>query len=118
MYVDDCTIAGKAPSVVKDLKTKLSDKFRMTDGGPATLLLGMEITRKDSEITVSQHKYVLNSLDKFEMQDCKPVSTPGTGAEIDRETENNIIYLNDSDKKLYQGIVGSLLFLTNPCAGQ
>ena len=44
VYVDDCTIAGKTPSVVKDLKKKLSDKFRTTDGGPATRLLGMEIS--------------------------------------------------------------------------
>ena len=41
VYVDDCTLAGKTPSVVEDLKNQLSNKFRMTDGGPATLLLGM-----------------------------------------------------------------------------
>ena len=46
------------------------------------------------------------------MKDCKPVATPGTGAEIDREPEN-AIYLNELDTKFYQGVVGSLLFLTN-----
>ena len=112
VYVDDCTLAGKTPSVVKDLKEQLSNKFRMTDGGPAELLLGMEISQKNGEITVSQHNYVLNILDKYNMKDCKPVATPGTGAEIEREPEN-AIYLNDIDTKFYQGVVGSLLFLTN-----
>ena len=112
VYVDDCTLAGKTPSVVQDLKKQLSDKFRMTDGGPATLLLGMEISQRDGEITVSQHNYVLNILDKYNMKDCKPVATPGTGAEIEREPEN-AIYLNEMDTKFYQGVIGSLLFLTN-----
>ena len=112
VYVDDCSIAGKTPSVVKRLKKELSDKFRMVDGGPAELLLGMEISQQNGEIVVSQHKYVLNILDKYGMKDSTPVGTPGTGAEIEREPDN-AVYLNDADKKLYQGIVGSLLFLTN-----
>ena len=67
--VDDCTLAGKTPSVVEDLKNQLSNKFRMTDGGPATLLLGMEISQGNREITVSQHNYVLNLLEKYNMKD-------------------------------------------------
>ena len=74
MYVDDCTLAGKTPSVVEDLKNQLSNKFRMTDGGPGTLLLGMEISQGNGEITVSQYNYVLN-LDKYNMKDCTPVAT-------------------------------------------
>ena len=80
--VDDCTLAGKTPSVVEDLKNQLSNKFRMTDGGPTLLLLGMEISRGNGEITVSQHNYVLNLLDKYNMKDCTPVATPGTRAAI------------------------------------
>ena len=63
VYVDDCTLAGKTPSVVEDLKNQLSsNKFRMTDGGPATLLLGMEIPQGNGEITVSQHNYAFVAL--------------------------------------------------------
>ena len=112
VYVDDCTIAGKTRSVVQDLKDKLASKFKMTDGGPAKLLLGMQIAQKDGEITVSQHNYVLEILEKFKMQDCKPVSTPGSGPEIEKESENAIL-LDEAETKVYQGIVGSLLFLTN-----
>lgn len=94
------------------MKEKLAKKFRMTDGGPAELLLGMEIIQKPGEIVVSQHKYVLTILDKFNMADAKPVATPGSGPELAREPEN-AIYLDEYDTKLYQAIVGSLLFLTN-----
>lgn len=52
VYVDDCTLAGQTTAVVQDLKRQLADKFRMTDGGPATLLLGMEISQVDGMITV------------------------------------------------------------------
>ena len=50
----------------------------MTDGGPATLLLGMEISQGNGEIIVSQHNDVLDLLDKYNMKDCTPVATPGT----------------------------------------
>ncbi|CAB1111740.1 unnamed protein product [Ectocarpus sp. CCAP 1310/34] len=112
VYVDNCTLAGRTPSVVQDWKKQLSDKFNMTDGGPAELLLGMEIYQRDGDITVSQHKYVTNILNKYQMVDCKPAATPGSGPEIEQEPEN-AIYLSDEDKKPYQGIVGSLLFLTH-----
>ncbi|CAB1119606.1 unnamed protein product [Ectocarpus sp. CCAP 1310/34] len=83
VYVDNCTLAGTTPSVVQDMKKQLSNKFKMTDGGPAELLLGMEIAQSDGEITVSQHKHVMNILDKYQMTNCKPVATPGCGPEIE-----------------------------------
>ena len=46
------------------------------------------------------------------MRDCKPATTPGTGAENEREPKG-AIYLNEEDTKFYQGAVGSLLYLTN-----
>lgn len=57
VYVDDCTLGGKTPSVMHYLKEQLSKKNRMTDGGPAQLLLGMEMSQKDGEKTVSQYNY-------------------------------------------------------------
>eukprot|EP00752_Nemacystus_decipiens_P003379 g3126.t1 len=107
--VADLVTTGKTRSVVQDLKDQLANKFKMTDGGPAKLLLGMEIAQKHGEITVSQHYYVLEILEKFKMQDCKPVSTPGSGPEIEKEPEN-AIFLDEVETKLYQRV-----FSTSTC---
>lgn len=50
VYVDDCTLAGNTTMVVNALKSKLAAKFKMADGGHATLLLGREISQKHGEI--------------------------------------------------------------------
>ncbi|CAN0103340.1 unnamed protein product, partial [Hapterophycus canaliculatus] len=60
------------------------------------------ISQRDGEITASQYNHVLNLLDKYDMEDCKQVATPG-----------NATCLSDIDTEFYQGVVGSLLFLTN-----
>lgn len=48
------------------------------------------ISQRDGETTVSQHSNVLNLLGKNDMKDCKPVATPGTGPEIEREPERDL----------------------------
>ena len=72
----------------------------------------MEISQTNDEISVSQHDYVLQILDKYGMKDCKPAATPGTGAEIEREPDC-AIYLNDENTRFYRGAVSSLLYPTN-----
>src|ERR1044072_3181634 len=50
----------------------------MKDLGPANKILGMQIhrDRKDRRIWLSQKNYLQKVLRRFNMQDCKPISTP------------------------------------------
>lgn len=50
----------------------------MKDLGPANKILGMQIhrDRKYRKIWLSQRNYLRNVLRHFNMQDCKPISTP------------------------------------------
>ena len=50
----------------------------MKDLGPAKKILGMEISRDCQawKLVLSQKKYVLKLINMFNMQDCKPVTTP------------------------------------------
>jgi hypothetical protein len=50
----------------------------MKDLGPAKKILGMEIIRdrQAGKLSLSQKNYFLKMLDKFNMKDCKPVTTP------------------------------------------
>ena len=50
----------------------------MKDLGPVNKILGMQIhrDRKNRKIWLSQKNYLRKILRRFNMQDCKPVSTP------------------------------------------
>ena len=38
--------------------------------------LGMKVLQSSDGIFIRQQKYILDILNRFKMQDCKPVSTP------------------------------------------
>ena len=48
---------------------------------------------------------------RFNMSDCNPVHVPGIGKELSEQPEGSV-FLNETMTKLYQAIVGSLIFLT------
>ena len=78
LYVDDMLVAGPNKDRVQELKAQLAREFDMKDLGPANKILGMQIhrDRKDRKIWLSQKNYLKKILRRFNMQDCKPISTP------------------------------------------
>jgi len=59
-------------------------------------------------IFISQKKYVQDILDRFQMKDCNPVSTPTEfGLKLNKDHEEKKV-----DSTLYKQIVGSLMYLT------
>jgi hypothetical protein len=78
LYVDDMLFVGSNMQDINVLKKKLSNSFAMKDLGAAKKILGMRITRdmKNSKLTLSQGEYIEKVLEKFRMQNEKPVSTP------------------------------------------
>ena len=78
LYVDDMLIAAKSMCEVDRLKALLRKEFDMKDLGTAKKILGMEIRRdRDSrKLWISQKNYIRKVLEKFNMQDANPVSTP------------------------------------------
>lgn len=78
LYVDDMLVAGPYMDYIRRLKHQLSKEFDMKDLGPAKKILGMQITRdKHNQILqLSQSEYIRRVLQRFNMGDAKPVSTP------------------------------------------
>ncbi len=78
LYVDDMLIASRDMSLIKELKSKLNQEFEMKDLRAAKKILGMEIQRdrKAGKLFLSQKKYLEKVLDRFNMRNCKAVSTP------------------------------------------
>eukprot|EP00253_Pinus_taeda_P003724 PITA_03724 len=78
LYVDDILLVGNDKEIIQDLKTKLSSKFDMKDLGAANYILGVEIKRDwvKRKLWLNQRKYVETTLQRFNMQDSKPVKVP------------------------------------------
>ncbi|GJR50818.1 zinc finger, CCHC-type containing protein [Tanacetum coccineum] len=53
-----------------------SDKFSMKDMGEANVILGIKIKRENKGIVITQSHYIEKILNKFNHEDCSPVSTP------------------------------------------
>ena len=57
---------------------------------------------------MSQGKYIKDMIKKFGMSDSKAISTPmGTNGNLDSDASGNMV-----DQKLYQSMIGSLLYMT------
>jgi hypothetical protein len=111
VHVDDCLIVGNEQETAECTRV-LAKRFEVKDLGAAKFFLGQEIMRHKEGIRVSQGQYVKTLLRRFDMEECKPVSTPmEKGKMLGKETG---VLLKDEDPKkvLYQEIVGSLLYLS------
>ena len=108
IFVDDIMIAASNVNLLNDIKNLLMNKFKMKDLGILNMFLGMKFTFDDDLITIDQSKYIDKILTKFKMQDCNPRSIPCDNSIIKLVNDDSNIL---SDVRLYQEIVGSLIYL-------
>lgn len=76
LYVDDLVIATANIKTLNNFKTYLMNKFRMTDLKDIKFFLGIKVERGNEKISLDQSAYIKRVLEKFNMHDCKAVSTP------------------------------------------
>lgn len=112
LYVDDLLLAGNNSDAISMVKGKLQERFKMTDMGEASLVLGMQVTRNRNQgtLTISQEDYTKSILERFGMANCKPISTPGYGPELSTKQPEETL-LNKEDTQRYQAITGSVMYL-------
>eukprot|EP00253_Pinus_taeda_P028924 PITA_28924 len=97
---DDC--------LIENFKTVMKEEFEMTDMGLLRYFLGIEIDQNENGIFISQEKYAIELLERFNMQDSKAAITPiAMGLKLSKEDSSK-----DFDPSLYKSIVGSLMYLT------
>lgn len=111
IYVDDLIITCNNMDWIKQMKSELKKKFEMKDLGAIHFCLGIEFHQDidKATITMSQSKYTEEVLQRFAMQDSKPISTP-------LEANNKLKKpKNSSEESMenfpYQSLVGSLMYL-------
>lgn len=89
IWVDDLVIAASDERALKTVKEMLTRKFQMKDLGRLKNFLGITFDQCDGGVTMSQQSYVGKLLERFDMQDCKPRSTP---------CEPKLNYTDDDEK--------------------
>ncbi|GKD35609.1 retrovirus-related pol polyprotein from transposon TNT 1-94 [Tanacetum coccineum] len=114
LYVDDMLVAGPNKDRINKLKAQLAREFEMKDLGPANKIPGMQIHRDrvSRKIWLSQKSYVNKILQRFNMQDCKPISTPfPTDVKLSSMmSPNNEKERMEMSRVPYASAVGSLIF--------
>ncbi|GKC38207.1 putative ribonuclease H-like domain-containing protein [Tanacetum coccineum] len=82
-------------------------KFQMSSMRELTFILGLQVKQKDNGIFISQDKYVVDILKKFDFSSVKTASTPlGTNKALIKDEE-----AEDVDVHLYRSMIRSLMYL-------
>ncbi|KAF7802424.1 Copia protein [Senna tora] len=76
VYVDDIPITSNDSAFLKEFTCKLNSTFALKDLGSLYYFLGIEVYRDATGFHLSQAKYTLDVLKKFDMLTCARVSTP------------------------------------------
>ena len=95
-------------SLCESFTKTMSLEFEMSLMGELTFFLGLQIKQLSNGIFLSQTKYALYLLKRFNMDSSKAINTPmstSTKLEIDESGES-------FNQKSYRGMIGSLLYLT------
>jgi hypothetical protein len=109
LYVDDLLITGSNSREIERFKLTMNKEFEMTDLGSLTYFLGIEFVKTEDGMVMHQHKYALEILDRFEMNECKSVSNPcETNSKLEECSDEEIV-----DATMYKQLVGSLRYLCN-----
>jgi hypothetical protein len=108
LYVDDLFITG-AEDLIAECKLRFASEFEMSDIGLMHYFLGMEVWQEEGHIFLEHGKYAADILSRFQMEDCRPMSTPMV---------TNWKKLSASDSQLvdaivYRQLIGSLMYLVN-----
>lgn len=111
LFVDDMIIVSNTDENVKLIKGMLAKEFDMTDIGKVESYLGIHIQhdRQNGITSLGQPQYMKNLLNKFEMEKCKPATTPmemGLNLSID----NDIV--DSEGNQPYRQLIGCLIHAT------
>ena len=108
VYVDDLLLTGNNTTFIDTFIEFLSNRLSLKNMGAPYYFMGIELIPMNSSMFLSQHKYIKDVLEKFEMQDVKSSPTP--------LASTTTLMLHDgtptNNATQYQRIIGALQYLT------
>ncbi|GJR05559.1 retrovirus-related pol polyprotein from transposon TNT 1-94 [Tanacetum coccineum] len=108
IYVDDIIFGFMSQNLCDDFAKIMHDEFEMSMMRELNFFLCLQIKQMEGGIFFNQSTYIKEMLKKFGLEDYKPTKTP-MSKEI-KLTKDDEADSMDSSK--YQGMIGSLLYLT------
>lgn len=97
--------------ITQEIRQALESWFVMTWMGEAKRFLGIDLHYlDDGSIGLSQQSYVEEILERFGMENSRPVKTPLVGGEHLPPIPPDASAADPADKLMYQRIVGSLMY--------
>ena len=110
VWVDDLLLFATSDDLMNKMKKEIQSEWEVTDMGELAKIIGIEITKSDNSITISQEKYIDNILKREGMYDANPVSMPmDPNIKICPNPDGN----EGNKSNYYAKILGELQFLTN-----
>lgn len=104
VYVDDIVITGSTSTAVSQLISSLQKEFAIKDLGPLHYSLALKATRDKSGLFLTQTKYALDLLKRFNMDGAKPVRTPMAAGLQLSQYQGDLL----TDPSSYRSMVGAL----------
>lgn len=108
IYVDDLLLTGNDPSFLRDFKASLAEKFSLKDLDLPSHFLGVEILPTTSRLFLTQHHNIRDLLQRANMGESKPVSTPMPTSFSSADVPDS----TSCDSSLFRSIIGSLHYLS------
>nr|GFB33608.1 putative ribonuclease H-like domain-containing protein [Tanacetum cinerariifolium] len=104
VYVDDIIFGSTKKELCVEFERLMKDKFQMRSMGELTFFLGLQVKQKKDGIFISQDKYVVEVLRKFNFLDVKSASTlVDTKKTLVKDADGDDVYVH-----LYRFMIGSL----------
>ncbi|KAJ9544877.1 hypothetical protein OSB04_024584 [Centaurea solstitialis] len=106
--VDDIIFGSTDISMCKDFDSLMQKEFKMSMPGELTFFLGVQVKQSSEGIYINQSKYVQDILQKYQLHDASPMTTPmALNLKLHKDLSGQSV-----ECKLYRGMIGSLLYLT------
>src|SRR3990167_10695872 len=76
IHVDDFILLYSSNEDLKEFVETISKRFDVKDLGDLNYFLNVKIERKDDKFILSQHRFIEETIDQFNIKDAKPLYTP------------------------------------------
>ncbi|XP_019157958.1 PREDICTED: uncharacterized protein LOC109154654 [Ipomoea nil] len=107
VYVDDIIMMGSDAALVESLLRRLASAFKIRYLSTPGFFLGIETVPSNGGMILSQHRYMVDLLQRSGMTDCKSLTTPASVTQA--VTPSDQPFENPTQ---YRRIVGALQYLT------
>ena len=111
LFVDDGLCVASSRRVIDEFLDKLQESFKMTRS-EVECYIGIEVIRdrESKKIKIHQKTYLKRVLERFNMLDCNPVSTPcAVDQQLRRNVDEEGKFLKAHDVP-FRSLIGSLMY--------